>query len=688
MSQSGSTPGAGARIVEPSVTLALTLLLVAFLSLAIAWLIATPRAAAFMAFAVVVAAAAAVVLEVRARSRRASVTTGTGAALLGVWALLDSWSFEFALTYAAHLRVELVLAILPGIAVLLMLRGLERAREDLAGSAHVLRLPMSWTGPALLLIGGIARWGEVWMLAGQPGTVETLAHVLRYDAAHAIWAVATFLIAGSLAYAAWASTDRARRRSPRRVVVAAALALLLFSFVGYDIAISAAALASPPSALKLGMHTSNVAGLDPALVDYAHVEVPWSRVESEQGVLNWTVYDAEVRAAEEKGLGVYLLAGTYAPDWVVRLYPDAMMVDQNGKPFTWIDEAPTASRTRVWDLSFAHHTVVAMKSAFLAKVVERYADSPAVFTIAVQNEPAWPVDWNLFRYASYDPFTVSAFRDALTLKYASVSVMNENLSTSYAGFAHVEAPRNAFDPLWPEWMVFREDLLIRFVNDQIDAVKERTDKPVTVKIMAHFATRFAQPQAGLSDRVMRAFVSASDVVSVDIYPVSIGDLRRELEYFSHIADGKPLILGEFNLLLGSNLPAGGAQLLSALDVISRYATHVTLFTDDSHFLYGVHALARAPSLVALELWRMDALDPNAPSLVGALIIEDLLAVQNIYPMYVLGTQAIGLPAIPGPLLLLVILPVPSTTGRLKRFVNVGRVGAISVAAAFVLLAMV
>lgn len=613
-------------------------------------------------------------------SRELRSRLGLAAAVLAGAFTLYSTAPALAGTYRFALVLEALLAALPLVVLAFARVGGHAARRAARSDT---RVPLLF--PALLAaaVGTAVRAAEIGLLWDQPGTLATVRYALRGDLAETFWALAAFATAGSYLYAAHVATERSGR-DLRRVAVGALAALLLFSFVGYDVGTAAAAAAHGPVGIGVGLHADHLDQL-PADVKLAHLEVPWALVEPAEGARDWSFYDAQVRLAEERGIGLYLLANTYPPAWLVRREPESVMVDQRGEPFTWIDETPGAPRERVWDLSFADADVVELKRAFLRAAVDRYAGSPAVRWIAVQNEPAYPFDWSLVRYASYDNLTVDDFRGWLRARYGALAALNENASGEWETWDEVEAPTHPFAGLWSDWMTYREETLIAFVEGLVDAARPYAHgKPLTVKIMAHGLTRFAVPQAGLTDRVVRAFANASDVVSLDLYPASLDDLRRQLDYYEDVADGKPIVVAEFNLLLGTNLPTGGARLVNALLALDGRAQAVFLFTGDEHWLYGFSAHARSPGFTALALAREPALSGAFPLALSTLLVEDALAVQNVYHVYALGMVAAGLPVLPWPVLLLASAPVPVGGERARWGILAAKAAILALAAALAL----
>lgn len=577
--------------------------------------------------------------------------------------------------YRTALLLDAGAAFLPPAAILLLRVAGHRARRR-AGFAE--RVPLGIFALAAASAGTLIRIAEISLLWSQPGTIATVRYALHGDLAATFWTIAAFATAGAYLYAASAASPSPGRRLPR-VVAAACLAVAVFSFVGYDVATAVAAAAHGPVALGIGLHTDDVRDL-PDGTGLAHLDVAWDRVEKESGVRDWSYFDEQVRISEERGIGLYLLANSYPPAWLARARSDSVMVDQDGEPFLWVDERPGVARERVWDLSFHDAEVVALKQAFARAVVDRYAASPAVRWVAVQNEPAYPFDWNLVRYASYDNATLRAFGAHVEAKFGTIEALRENATEDWDSFDDLEAPRHPLAPLWSEWLRFREDALVDFVEGLVDAVRPfAAGKPVTVKIMAHVVTRFAEPQTGLADRVVRAFANGSDVVSVDLYPASVESLRRSLDYWSDVAAGKPLVIAEFNLLLGTNLPTGGARLVNALFAMDGRVDAVFLFTASDHWLYSLTAHARSPGLTALTLATTSPLSPDYGVALTALLVEDLLSVQNTYHVYALGMTAAGLPVVPWPILLLVSAPVPSGDGRARWGLLLGK-GIVFVAA--------
>ncbi|HVL48998.1 MAG TPA: beta-galactosidase [Candidatus Thermoplasmatota archaeon] len=455
------------------------------------------------------------------------------------------------------LLVEPVVAALPTAAVVVALS----AVLDAGGRRSTLVVPL-----LALVLGGAGtaiRIAEAAWLDAPATTAEQAFAILRSDAAYALWGLAAAV------GAAWAGTHLIPRDGPFAGPGArpAAAAFATAAFLAFTPLLPVLAPASP-GPLIVGIHTDDVASVDASSFPFVHLEIAWSDVERSPGRFDWARADRAMSAAVDKGLEVYLLLNTYPPDWVARSFPDGVMMDAQGRPFHWVDRKP-GDAPRVWDMSFHHEATLAMKERFLREAARRFADLPGVMYVSIQNEPSYPRDIDLTRIAGYDPFSLAAWREA----------------RAGLGVGADAAPRGPGDANWTEWQRFREDSLIAFVERQVATVRAETAKPVTVKIESHFLTRFTTVQSGLSPRVVAAFVEMSDVVSVDLYPATLAELEGALSYHSALADGKPLVVSEFNLLLGKHEPNHPLMLARALRLVAAYADHVVLFTLDDHPLY-------------------------------------------------------------------------------------------------------
>ncbi|HWG92451.1 MAG TPA: beta-galactosidase, partial [Candidatus Thermoplasmatota archaeon] len=603
------------------------------------------------------------------RFPRVLLACGSGA--LALFVAGEALDLTLPLTVPQLLTLEAVFAVLPLAGCFALMAGIDGAtRTRIPMVARIIAI-------AFLLTGSIVRWGEIAILTHASTTIPTVQYALRDDLACVLWGFGAMAMAAGYAFQLYRlNLERAptHRRVP--LLVTGTAVLLVAGFLGLNLGAVVEAKVDSADLLHVGVHTNDVRNLDPAVTPNAHLEIPWDRVERDDGRFSWAHFDDQVRVARERGIGLYLLVNTYPPSWLVEKYPDAVMVDQWGSPFTWPDEAPGTAKTRIWDMSFHHAGVMAAKTRFVAAALDRYGNESVVRFVSIQNEPSYPHDFNLLRYASYDPHTERAFVRDLRAEYDDdLDAAREALDLDAATWADVKAPKVPGSALWDRWSRFREDSLVGFVRTLADTARDHTDKPITAKLMAHFLTRFSAPQAALSERALRGIIEPLDVVSLDLYPASTSDLERSLQYFQHLAEGRPLVVAEFNLLLGMNLPTSGATLLRSLNLLERYTDWVFLFTEDEHYLYSLDFSEGSLVRRILDIYRAPGWDPRIPMATLGLVMEDAIALTNIYPAYVLVSQVLSVPVVPWPFLALAMIPAMPTGSLRPRTVLVIRVGA-------------
>lgn len=488
---------------------------------------------------------------------------------------LGAWLPDAPIPYAAKLRLEMWAAVVPLIALVLI------ARLSTKGAWHSRLLLL--TGCVIAAIGSTSRMLVAWLLSGRSGDAATIRYALRLDAAEVLWGIASLAVL--LSAAAGFTATRRRRRGHVPAVWCAAFGCFLLVSTGFPVLMQGSI--APPPALNIGFHANDVNDV-PLGASIVHIEADMPTSNRAPGEYDFTNVQRSIDKANARGLDVYLLVSTYPPRWLLDAHPDSVMVDADGRKFTWIDEAPGAPRERVWEMSFADPAVAEARAAYVAAAVAALASHAAVRWVAVVNEPTYPLDWNLFRWASFDAATIDAFRMTLTDEVdGDLDDLNKLYRTGFESWQDVMPPVVPLGDYGERWITFREDLLIAHTVGLMDVARSHTDKPVTTKIMAHFLTRFAEPQAGLSDRVYRAMADASDVVSVDLYPVTKADLLRSLTYFRQLAGDKPLIIAEFNLALGAHVPFASLRMMSALETMAPHVDAVILFTASGHHLYGI-----------------------------------------------------------------------------------------------------
>jgi hypothetical protein len=611
----------------------------------------------------------AVLLYVHTRSPRLLGSSGGVVIATLAYAATDDLSLRLGLPLAGVLLVEGTRAALVaflGWAFLDSIRQatgfLEKLRIHLPFGSAVLTLSLFVAGTGAAIV-------ELYLVSVFSADPESVRFVARYGISYLLWALGSASLLFVHLYLLYlAGLTAMGRVTTQRIAAAMVTGVVLFAFIGTNTGtILVAQLGPPPLPMRVGIHTNDVGAAFAGPWDpFVHLEVGWHDVERAEGVYDWSAYDAQLDRADREGIEVYLLIGATPPIWFAQLHEDAAMRDASGRLFTWADEDPRVERTRVWEFSFAAPAVVDAKINFTRLAAARYANRPSVIAVSIQNEPSWPSDFDVFRFASYDAYTIAAFRDDLLARYGSLDAMNADHRTFFRNWTDVAPPTFPGALLWADWIAFREDRLADFVDRLVSAVREVNSKPVTVKVLAHYLSRYVVVQTGLSERVLERFVNASDVVSLDLYPLSRADLRRALTYFRGLAGAKPIWVTEFNFLLGASLPGSGSAMYAALVEMSRVAARAIVFTWEAHYLYGLRLYPSVPGILGIEMFR-DVRDGQVPfGPLGRILPSDLAAVPNLYSSYVLASLFADLPLVPWPVLLLLLVPIPIADPERKR----------------------
>lgn len=156
-------------------------------------------------------------------------------------------------------------------------------------------------------------------------------------------------------------------------------------------------------------------------------EGSWSHWEPEDGEFSLDWLQPVLDKAHENGIRVIIGAPTFAiPQWLVRKYPEVAMTDATGhKRFFGGRE----------EHSLSHPVFLYYSQRVLKKIVERYANHPAVIGWQLHNEPG------LFQNYSHDTF--EGFKDYLRHKYGTVEKLNKEWGLVY--WSH---ELSTWDDLW------------------------------------------------------------------------------------------------------------------------------------------------------------------------------------------------------------------------------------------------
>jgi len=200
-------------------------------------------------------------------------------------------------------------------------------------------------------------------------------------------------------------------------------------------------------------------------------ESVWSTWEPENGRFDLDWLRPVLDGAHERGISVILGTPTYAvPPWLIRLYPEIAGERRTGQPIPW------GARQEV---DFTHPTFRFHAERVVRRVVERYADHPAVIGFQVDNEPGLEL--------LHNSGVFQRFVDHLRHTYGDVRTLNREWGLVYwshrlSTWADLWTPDGNVQPQYDvAWRRFQAEQTTEFIGWQADIVREyaRPDQFVT-----------------------------------------------------------------------------------------------------------------------------------------------------------------------------------------------------------------
>ena len=191
-------------------------------------------------------------------------------------------------------------------------------------------------------------------------------------------------------------------------------------------------------------------------------ESTWSTWEPNDGHFELEWMQEILDAAHESGISVIMGTPTYAmPPWLARKHPEIMADKRTGQPI------PYGHRQ---NMDYSSPIFLTYAERIIRKIVERYANHPAVIGWQVDNEPGTEVLFN--------DGTFQAFRKYLADKYGTVQNLNKRWGLVYWSHEITD-----WDDLWRpdgntsnsynlEWRRFQAKVTEDFITWQADIVRE------------------------------------------------------------------------------------------------------------------------------------------------------------------------------------------------------------------------
>ncbi len=213
----------------------------------------------------------------------------------------------------------------------------------------------------------------------------------------------------------------------------------------------------------------------------------WDRIEREEGVFDYSKQDYALELAAKNDLKVVLnfggvfanICGLYPPRFLLRNYDcHPRQSSSSASAHNWAPTAGICSDTPIYrEKAFE----------FMARTVERYADSEVILAWMTWNEPA--------SYVCYCPHTQNRFREWVREKYqGDLDKLNKLWSTEhpidYREWSEIQAPTGSgVLNIWRDWMQFNQFRLYDSMKTIDKLVRERDSKqrPTTANIVYHMA---------------------------------------------------------------------------------------------------------------------------------------------------------------------------------------------------------
>jgi beta-galactosidase len=233
-------------------------------------------------------------------------------------------------------------------------------------------------------------------------------------------------------------------------------------------------------------------------------EFSWSKIEPTPGEYQWQWLDDAIDTLGRAGLKVVLGTPTATPPrWMLKRHPDMLAVDVEGR------ERKFGSRRHY---CFSHEGYKLDCKRITTAMADRYGQNPYVAAWQTDNEYGCH-DTTI----SYSNAAVRAFRIWLKGRYGSIANLNAawgNIfwSMEYETFADIDLPNlTVTEPNPAHTLAFRRfssDQVVAFNKLQVDAIRVKSDSPITHNYMGR-----------ITDFDHFAVGADLDIASWDSYPL-------------------------------------------------------------------------------------------------------------------------------------------------------------------------
>lgn len=210
----------------------------------------------------------------------------------------------------------------------------------------------------------------------------------------------------------------------------------------------------------------------------------WAFLEPEEGKYQFDYMEKIINHLYENGIYVNLATPTGAmPNWLTAKYPEVLQTDENG-----VQNLPGKRH------NFCYTSPVMRKKARIIdmKLSERFGTHPGVILWHISNE----YGGNFRDGSCHCELCQKAFRQWLKDKYKTLDELNHAWwsafwSHTYTDWEQIHSPaphgESELHGLNLDWKRFVSSQLQNFCQEEIRAIREYSELPVTVNMMQYFA---------------------------------------------------------------------------------------------------------------------------------------------------------------------------------------------------------
>lgn len=192
-------------------------------------------------------------------------------------------------------------------------------------------------------------------------------------------------------------------------------------------------------------------------------EMAWDWVQPQEEKFSWKELDLALKLADKYGVKVVLgLASSQAPTWVLRNYPEVRPVSNMGSLYPEYGPRPNICRDS--------DTYKQLVEKYIAAMVNRYKNHPAVLTWQVDNEPTYPpLDSTTHEDFCHCEITQKKFLKWVKERYKTITEVNRIWGTrfwtnSFGRWEDITTPKcgvwDAGNPhIFMDWYRFKSDMI-------------------------------------------------------------------------------------------------------------------------------------------------------------------------------------------------------------------------------------